>query len=102
MIQPTMHCRRTTVYTTTVKGTKIKGVNMSSMCFFLSLGWVRPENFVDITSNIFSPEATGEEASNFIRYFHSLSSSVLLFLFLALFLLVAHLAYALVLSHCFF
>ena len=59
-----MHGRPTTVYTTTVKGTKIKGVNMSSMCFFLSLGWVRPEHFVDITSNIFSPEATGEEASN--------------------------------------
>src|SRR4029434_2890851 len=51
-----MHCRPTTVYTTTVKGTKIKRVNMSSMYFFLSLGWVRPEHFVDISSNIFSPE----------------------------------------------
>ena len=28
------------------------------MCFFLSLGWVRPEHFVDITSNIFPPSTT--------------------------------------------
>ncbi len=48
---------------TILKGTKIRGVNMWSMCFFLSLDWVRPEHFVDITSNIVPPEATGEEAS---------------------------------------
>lgn len=32
------------------------------MCFFLSLGWVRPEHFVNITSNVVPSEAMGKQA----------------------------------------
>jgi len=61
IIQPPMHCRPTTVYSTTVEGHK----SMESTCpqCASSRRWVRPEHFVDITSNMFSPEATGEAAS---------------------------------------